>query len=360
MKKITILILLLTLALSGCTQESVVGGPLGQEVVISLSGDTRAPSAGDFATPDEAITTLRVIGFDRSTGRAGFNKLVDFTDYNSALKTWNGTVTVKTGNYDIVFLANESSVSTDFSEGGPAAGTLRSLRNALFLHTAYTATGLYPLVGVYSNVRINGDNDLTGSGITLKSGVWQAALDRTAAGVSVELTLTAAQFGKWKNTVAASATPLLPIRISNVPSACYVLPDFDNSAQGKQSKAYEAMDVSVKPAGQTVSYYEVQGDGSYKVVFPRIILPENYFSDPTDEAHALCLEIDLKEGSTTRTLKAKLGSDLLSATKDYTVPRNTWLKVTAGVDDSLPEAALTVRTEVADWQDATLDNSEVN
>ena len=323
------------LALSSCVREQETAGRAGQDVRISLLTTTRSGGSEQFHADDWKISTLRIMGFG-STGALAFNRTLTTSDWTTSgtdeLIKREAQVTVKTGRYLVVFVANEGSQS-GLGTTLDAIGSLSALRGIAFGNGAFDSAKDIPMAAFYENVEILGDNDLKVGGSAVAGGVWQIQMERLGVRADITLTLTEEQYTKWGNSVSTGAMTNLPITIAGVPQQVFLFPGTDNSATGTVDKSYYAY------TGNHVNYSKgpgaiVANGNTVTVTFPRIILPESWFADKTNSAKAMQLQIRLKEVTQAAvTLSGRIGNEITTPPLDYTLPRNTYLGITATVDE---------------------------
>lgn len=322
-----------------------------QDVDIIISTDTRAGGSMQFNAKDYNITTLRVLGYKMTDGMLAFNELITtFSDNTDPLDPTNilrgAEITVKTGHFNFVFIANEGSdpaLKTALADNSQI-NSLPKLRLKSFAGTAFSANKDIPMIAFYDNVKVINNYTLTNNG-TPVSGTWKIGIDRLAVRVDIELTLTASQFAKW------SIVSRYLLGITNIPTKAYLYPGNDNST-GSITNNYEALfnnsTYAIYP-GNIVK----EPSGEYTVTYPRIILPESWFADATDATQAVHLQISLNDGQTTRTYKGKIGKNIdpTDPPLNYTLPRNTYVGVKASVSD---DERVDIQAIAKDWDEASL------
>ena len=330
----------LLLLLSSCAKEreDITGEDENATIIISTA--TRADHAGDAA--DRYINSLRVLGYNTANGQLAFNEEVfgittASTDNKEAFEK---TINVKTGKFTVVFIANEhKSPATSALLNGISASSnnnISYLRNTVsFPHEAFDSGKDIPMVTIKENIIIQGDNMVIDPGSSTPTAVlnkWPVEMERLGIRIDVTLKLTAAQVTEWTNDNGK-------IYLVNVPGEVFIFPGTDNS--GTLLSTDKEYTVSLTPTG-------TEGELSiYKL--SRIILPESSF---IDLAKANALTLKLKEGALTRFGAISAGSDAKYGTNGYTLPRNTYLDITAQIG----ETSFTFNINVLDWVDENMNH----
>lgn len=375
MKKTIIYIILWALTLSGCVVNQDGDPAGGQPVRLTLSTATRSGGAALHDDADFSVSTLRVLGYGTTTGRLAFNcPVTSFTDTTDPqtpqeiLRT--ARIDVKKGRFDFVIIANEGSdpALAALLADNSAIQSIGVLRGMGFGHSAFDAGLDIPMVSFYSDVEVVGDDSIVAPAPTgAVNGTWSIGLERLAVRAEITLSLTPAQFARWTAWKSSTTEDKFTVSVDNVPEKVYLAAGSDNSdAVVQEPVGYEARsgnDSYTSAPGNIATLLDSDGVTvlGYEVTFPRIILPEKYFSDPSDASRAMVLQVTFSDGIVNRTLSGPIGSLLSGAAagRDYTLPRNTYLAVSAAVDDSTPEAEFTIRASVEDWTTAAFDDIEV-
>ena len=328
------------LLLTSCVKEQEVTMGKDENATITISTATRADNAGD--AEDRYINSLRVLGYNTTDGQLAFNEEVfGITTASTANEeTFEKTVNVKTGKFTVVFIANEHktpATSAMLSGISPSSNNnISYLRNTVsFPHEAFANDKDIPMVTIKENIIIQGDNMVIDPGSSTPSAVlnkWPVAMERLGIRIDLTLKLTAAQVTEWTNDNGK-------IYFTNVPEEVFIFPETDNS--GAFLPADKEYSVSLTPTGTE------GGLSVYKL--SRIILPESSFTDLT-KANALTLK--LKEGALTRLGAISAGTGTKYGTNGYTLPRNTYLGITAEIG----ETSLTFTINVMDWVDEDMNH----
>ena len=358
MKRITLItycLAALAFGFQSCVSDTIIPNEDSQSVDITISTETRTNGSALYDPLDYSITTLRVLGYRASSGTLAFNELVTSFTITSGAGTsavkQEAQVNVKTGDFHLVMIANENPGLT----GDPRLQTYIGAQQITFARSAFSETGNMPMAAFYDNVTVIGDNSLNVAG-TPVNGTWGIGLTRTGIRLDVKLTLNAAQFAKWTTWKTANGGKYL-LTVTGIPAWSYLFPNKDNSVAGVSSSAYEAQtgnsSYTLAP-GNIVQ----ESSGDYTITFPRIILPEHYFTDTTNSLKSMGLQLSFSDGVVTNTYTGKIGSQIDPASLsplDYTLPRNSYLWVKATV---LDEVELSTESIVVDWEEAALSGIE--
>ena len=314
-----------------------------QPVMITLGATSR--SGTDVGAPEDSyINSLRILGYRTSDGTLAFNEIVvglpAVTNNANEIKK---TVDVLTGQFTIVFIANEHSDKDTDSNGTSdlsallngittaANNNISYLRGLSFSHEAFAADKNIPMVSVKENIIIQGDEQLIDP--TQNSGnpvsEWKVSLTRIGIRVDVKLKLTDMQKTAWLGV----ANPGI-VYFNNVPEKAYIFPNTDNSAN--------LLTGDEKYATLT----EEAKEGALNVfVCQRVILPESS-SQTLTEAQALTMKI--MEGAVART--GVVAPTPGVGTNGYTIPRNHYLDVVAAISG----VEITLATTVAPWNSVNI------
>jgi len=328
----------LLLLLSSCSKERKAITGEGESATITISTATRADHAGDAA--DRYINSLRVLGYNTTTGELAFNEEVfGITTTSTDNKvSFEETINVKTGKFTVIFIANEhksSSTSALLSGITPSNNnTISYLRNTVsFPHGSFDSGKDIPMVTIKDNIIIQGDNMVIDPGSSTPTAVmnrWPVEMERLGIRLDLTLKLTALQVDEWTKDNGK-------IYLVNVPGEAFIFPGTDNS--GTLLSTDKEYTVSLTPVG-------TEGDLSiYKL--SRIILPESSFLGLI-KANALTLK--LKEGSLTRLGVISAGTAAKYGTNGYTLPRNTYLDITAEIG----EITLAFNISVLPWEEESM------
>lgn len=334
--KIMIVLSALFLMLSACSKESAVNGneEESRDAVITFVTGTRSGSTNAGSDADRYINSLRVLGYRTSTGELAFNETVyGIPTQVSERFEYEGNISVRTGKFTVVFVANEHS---DAAVSAVLNGitttensTLAYLRNQVaFAHTAFASDKDIPMVTVKENIVIQDDNKLIDPAIgTDVLNKWPVSMER----IGIRVDLKFAFENEDAHTAWATAKT---ITIERVPDRVYLFAGQDNT-DAPTSKVYSYP--SAVYTGTTTKTYDLG----------RIILPENYFtSATTPEDKAMVLKI-----SADRERACKMVSSI--AAHGYTLPRNTFLSATVTIPED-PTADILWDSRVADWDDQSI------
>ena len=375
-------------ALSSCVKDHPgnppVTGEEGVRVTISFSPmvdgapastATRAgyhgnPNDGELADPnndpnlakgnslDIAVSELRVLLYNKSTGKLSQN--LTPTISNSTLPAM---LSVLTGTYDVVFIANEASdalgaspLLTDFLADEANYDDIAELETALIAAAAYGSGANIPMFGIEHNVQIVNNHTmvLNGTPVDTRNTPWSPELTRTGVRISLEITMEKWQLEEWDKNIS----------LATAPNKVYLYPGkFNNATRESLARTYTATITDDVDAPAPVQGYDgyywpvyVQGQNGptttiekYIIRFDRIIVPELLFEDIGNANKAL--ELSMTVAGTT--LKAKVNSfDPETEIRDYTLPRNTWLHLDAKVNAT----TLELNPIVMNWNTLTLND----
>ncbi|MCC8019230.1 MAG: hypothetical protein LIO85_05600 [Rikenellaceae bacterium] len=158
-----------------------------------------------------------------------------------------------------------------------------------------------------------------------------------AVRVDLTLRLTDAQFADFKH-----------IRFDNVPDRLYIFPETDNSASVTNNLQYDAVagnaGYSSEPGNITTL---TSGDYAVEITYPRILLPEVWFTPESDKDCAVVLTACFA----TEDYPALIGID---RPDDYTLPRNVYYDVSATV--AVNDAEIDIAIAAQDWDDKLVDD----
>ncbi len=337
-------LLLSALLLAGCVKDPYQAGyGNGEQQTVNITIAT--PTAGTiiYDDGDYDITTLRVLGYNTSDGTLAFNEQVAFTETGTGENIKReAEIRVPTGEFTFVFLANEDSdpaFALTVADDDQVA-ELADLQALSISHTAFDSGKDIPMLSVYDNVEVLGENSLKVAGTDV-TGVWEIGIVRLAVRLDVTFSLDAKQAAEWDQKFT----------VSGIPSSMYLFPQKDNSGVARVDKTYAA---GLGTAGYPTlpGTYFAESDGTYTVTYPRIILPESWFTDRTNADKATAIEVDLQRDSP---FSGPIGMQILEGDSplDYTLPRNHYFKLNASIKDD--QAVLDVQLEVKDWDVALLD-----
>ncbi|MDL2230438.1 hypothetical protein LJB87_01440 [Alistipes sp. OttesenSCG-928-L06] len=319
----------LSVLLTSCTMENIVSEPDRQEVVISLAAGTRATADGD--AQDSQIGSLRVLGYHTSNLKLAFNEKIN----TGSAKPYK--INVKTGTYLMVFIANEHTdpaLSAQLDGITPESNpTLAYLRGQVYFRSSAFATNKdIPMVAFRENILIEGDDKLVENN-ALASVPWKVALDRLAIRMDLTLKMPAAQFDAWYG-----ASGNKQIRFSHFPSRVYLFPKTSNEAY-------------IDDTGLTVTYAGANPtavDGLKSIQLNRaVILPESYFTPVGNKDNGLLMSLTDNIGQRKGTISSG------EASWGYTLPRNTYLGITATLAGPV-EQEFDFTVTVVNWSDESL------
>lgn len=358
--KIAVCLALVGMLFASCTKETVVSSDGSQQVVINIAPGTRSDGASEEELGDySAIGSFRVLGYRTDNGRLAFNELVAewSTDKNIVSETHR--ISVKEGNYSMVFIANEhldaslAGILNDDSQ----IRTIYALGQKWFGHESFLTSSRYiPMVTRVDQVSILGDHEATVGGVPAMTGsgdaaTWPVSMKRLGAKVRLHLFVDDTDPIKAEN---------LTYYYNNIPTRVFLLPETaNNDYLGNDPDRYKGTvkslttvptyvtNQSSKPAGHI--YYGETSEGSKSNV---IILPESWFTDAADPENGVLLSVT--DGTVTRSGR------LPYAANNFRLPRNAFLNVVATVRKPAPlQADIVFTVETVNWNDNTFDDIEI-
>lgn len=345
MRKIShMIILAAVLLMSGCANEhSIVGGddqPKVNPVNILLAPGLRSAVVGSHL--DDAVVQLRIMMFQVSTGKLAVNELI--TNLSTGLSE---NVKVKTGKYHFVFIANENAepasngLTTTLNGLMTGSAKLSDLQDLYFSINAFDTDNYIPMVEVIENVTVLGENTIILAGNTTPEEVpWRIPLTRLGVRMDVSFALSAEQYDDLLN---ANNPPVLTF--SNITDRVFLFNGSENRDAGTpvtRNIIFNAANVNK----QDIMTVLPGNEPKVLLKFDRIIMPENMFTPKREESYSMDMNIALG-GNTNYTFKGKVGLDLVSASRDYTLPRNNYLNISASL--RLPYIDMT--TDIVPWND---------
>ena len=332
----------LLLSVSCAKEENIVNDD--EPVTITIGAAMKA--AGDASGTDEDyyINSFRMLGYRSSTGILAFNEMVFGLPATSTAnrKEIEEYVNVKTGNFTIVFIANEHSdpaLSAALQAiDSVTNNTLAHLRTLAFLDTAFDTNKNIPMSAIFQNISIYSDNTLldpTNPAHTAPVPKWTLLLTRLGIRIDIKLTLTEEQKDAWLGGSGA-----YKVNFNNVPKKVYIFPDIENSSDRFTNFEKE---VTLTPATPPQDpYYGLTW--IYRGL--RIILPETN-SPALLESEALTMRI--MEGATPRT-----GVITTTGAGVYTIPRNHYINVKAGMS-----ALIVFDATVLPWMNILIEADDI-
>jgi hypothetical protein len=296
------------------------------------TASTRATDDGD--KKDRVINSLRVMGFRSLDGTLAFNTEV-FMNSQANLESYTGKVLVVTGRFTIVVVANEHSDSR-------LSRTLRSLILnwsklddviALPVVSAFGSAWNIPMMSRLDNVQIRPDGVGTPvPGTTNLGSPLRIGLERLGIRIDLKLKLHPDQADAWWYVPTDSNDSGPRLYFDNAPFSTYLSPR-DNS-QGATSCSFLP--------GKAPS--DIDGDGMLETERKRIILSELLFTPIDNRDKALVIFIERRDG---KRLSGTIAIDRGTGPEGYTIPRNTFLRVTATARANVLETE--VESVVEDW-----------
>ncbi|MCD8071877.1 MAG: fimbrial protein, partial [Alistipes sp.] len=344
MRHIIKVILCLTfpaMAHQACVNDPSLDDPREQElpVTISLAAPaTRAVVEGDNV--DYEIDRFRIMGFRAGDGSLAFNEPVNFTTVtgSGSAAERKATVNVLTGTFTVVFIANEqldAALSAQLASMAPDAASIDDLKALSFsvgsLGWKSGNTNLVPMAEVCQRVIISGDDKVTYDGVAINGTEWPVTITRLAVRVDLTLKLNDKQLAGFEY-----------IRFDNVPDRIHIFPETESGATVVNDLQFQAVAANTGYTTAPGNITSITGDYAAEVTYPRILLPEVWFSPKNDKDRAVVLTacIDSEE------YPAPIG---YKRPQDYTLPRNVYYDVKATVAEG--NADVNIEIEAEDWDD---------
>lgn len=312
MKKVSAIYIFIAILLSSCDSDVSL---TEQDVIIEVA----ARSAGDDNAGDDAINSFRVLVYKSDTKRLAYSQYVP--DVSSG--TYPVVLNLKTGEYDFIFIANElSSASASQALSQLSVGGMYSaLENISFEESAFDEGKYIPMVTVVESVWVVETNKIKLPGVAgYTTGLWGVELER--AGVRIDLTVTMSK-EQWELSEKK-------LYIEKIPENVSLLPGKSQNTTDVVSRELSLLDADVV-SGQNVVVH-----------LSRIILPERMFSPAGDGSKGLTFGVPFGDVVKKNTIN--------SADNDYTIPRNTYLKVGLAVQNF----EFSWSTTVHDWNEVLL------
>jgi hypothetical protein len=348
--KVTKYILLLTIMLAtvSCIKDSFApalpGSLSGQEVEIALSIGTGAQGTDDLpdtrgtSVPGDArdryINSLRVLGFRQGDGTLAFNNKVFYDSRNNS-ESFIGKILVMTGHYTLVLVANEH----------PDTNLSRALDNLVLNSATLNDVGqlsfsLLSFHDIYDSpmvARVNGvDITTKGAGTPLPGKTnmgdpLRISMERLGIRLDVKLKLPTEQADEWMNGQSRR------IHFEGIPYHACLLPH-----ENQDVNTVARYDVGKQPVDE-------DNDDMMETEKLRLILPEVLFSPATDATRALRMYIENGGKKRTGIIAIRRGA----TGAGYTIPRNSYLNVTATSKSDYLD--ITTTASIEDW-----DNENMN
>ena len=317
---------LLTLSAAGCADDGEPRRETEEPVYIVMSPQEALTRAG--ATDDD-ISTFRVLLFERTNGR-GLRYNFYYDDFLNASRTL--VLTVHTGAFDFVFVANEAGDTRlhNVLENLATGAQLSSLDSEYFSAASFTDTDYVPMAGVARNVNIIEDYKLQVDGGAAITTSWDIGPYLKRLAVRIDFNVATADSWVWNN--------LTSFQIDNLPSKVYLFEQnvssqaiYNNDGTYTAARSFTTADCD---SGTGWS----GGTGTWKKA--RIIVPSNVFTPAATKANAITVKANLLGVSP---VSVALGRAL--GTNDYTSPRGTYYTF----NGTLQQAEIKFTVEVASW-----------
>ena len=337
------------LLLTSCVKEHNTAVD-SEDVSITLNVGTRATPEQEGDAQDRYINSMRMLVYQYSSGKLVFNhKLYGVPTAESAREDYTGTVEMKTGQFTVVFIANELSDRKDTDPSyikltdqleaievdDPNTNTLSYLKSLSFCDQAFASNIDIPMVTVREGIIVQGTNKLvdeTGNAQTKL----EVSMERLGIRIDLTLKLLPEQWTAWQSEQGK-------VSFSNIPGEVFLFSGIENAP------ATLSRDVVIADYDDDST---VDSDGLIVIPTSRIILPELYSAN-IDAINGLILKINAPSEFTGAIYAGEKKADNL--TDNYALPRNLRLGLTAKIG----EVSITFNTNVMDWTDVGLDNKEL-
>ncbi|MDR1939115.1 MAG: hypothetical protein LBQ73_11555, partial [Tannerellaceae bacterium] len=291
--------------------------PEGRKAVILLAPPASRANGGTLPL-DDRVKYLRVMVFNEHDGSLAHNK---FTDNLSG----DYKVEMMTGKYDFVFIANERPESA--SSNAPISmklnqvRTFRDLENIGFTSRDINESNLIPMVSIYTDVTVDGNNKLSGydpdaNPFSVTGSTWSIEVKRAA--IRVDLTL--------KTASADMANDFSRISISNLPDEVPLLGSVYSRASFDSPK--------VIALGKK---FQQNASGGWELKYDRIILPASDIKG-ADASNAITFSVRFNNYP-----------DLQGTLTDGAAPRNRHYELIGTLNEKL-----NFKAEVKEWKQLSI------
>lgn len=346
--KIIVLLLLAAIAFASCSKEGTGDGEYEQAQAVSVRiGLNNMKSLTEGTTEDREIKSLRILMFNRKDGKLAFNEFFPQSHFDDP-KEQEIEIEILTGKYDFIFIANEILDTDNVTNPENGHDILHALRIETDRVSAITDltfnesvfTNYYPMFKEVKDVAVIGDNAIKIGDETTITGVWEVKLTRIGIKVSFNIKLTQAQYELFYPSAGEKGT----VKLSNIPKHSYLFPEkYNDFASGED---YRSRTITYTVDTETI--YPDDDKIVATLHAERIVLPETIFSTKTDKSKGVVLAMTYPNGMMR---SATIGFDISSGTPDYTIPRNTYIGVTATVADRIILTNVTVNS----WDTENID-----
>ena len=361
---------------ASCVRETLTDFNVpGDPAVIELaaSGSTRGTIATeDNLGADDFISSLRIMLFNSGSGAMAYNFVLTATELAAMNNSSNPVpykMTITTGTFDFVFIANEDSDTelrggstlTDILDAYTTSNTLSEVMNLHFLSSAFQNNLTIPMTALFRNAKVSISNTITLEGNSMPEvAPWRVGVERAA--VRVDLIMkTTSPYG------AANFTDFL---ISNVPNKVYLFP-----VNASNTPLYNITGSGAGPFETTIRTIAGDDGDKYSIVsgveyfeevdefipfvedpttpgdyywYKRIILPSSMFTPANDELNAIVLSAVVGGN----TLSTTLGTSILG----YTAGRNNRYRLVANLK---ADVEMTLNTTIVAWNTTNININEL-
>lgn len=324
-KFINILLFAVILLVTGCSNEySITEEKPGAEVNavnVLMAPGLRTLDAG--SSLDASVAQLRIMLFDTKTGKLAVNKHLSISTGDTK------NVQVKTGKYDFVFIANENAEPVEngltvlLNSLVVGSSVISDLQDVYFSADAFDTDYYIPMVEVIREVTVSGENTVLLPGSTTPEQMpWHIPLTRLGVRMDVSFALTTDEYSDLLN---AASPPVLTF--SNLTDRVFLFDGKANRDAGNpvaKSIVFDMLNVNKQ------DFVDISSGNEPRVTlkFDRIIIPENIFTPKTEKNKAIEMNIAFA-GNTNHTFRGAIGLDLVHTDKNYSLPRNNYLNISA-------------------------------
>ncbi|MDR2894726.1 MAG: hypothetical protein LBU97_04620, partial [Alistipes sp.] len=339
-------------------------------------------SGGNTGSPaDRAISSFRVLVYDDQgalvkMGDRYWNFLID----GAEAQTTPFSITVATGEYDFVFIANEQTLSDELGTEGTSNSNIATLAGLEALAVRWTnstvaaqiaATDIHrtldiPMISYFPSVDVGLNNSVSYNDPydsskpvaypTPTEKNWPVKMRRDAIRLSFGISMGKGEYKAWSDYHRVMGeNPVLFIENLRSSGSLWDKPELHNDASARITDRVEISADGTKPGLLTIN-----PDGSARIFIDRLIYPEVRFSgsvsknDAAAKAKGLRAYMFFDYGREAEEKEIFVHApDPETSSLGYSLPRNTWLWVNANVASEVDYV-----TEVLPWGVAGLAESE--
>lgn len=318
-KKLFIL-LAITAALVSCTHD-IGDGRDGQSASIVLHGFNTRNNTDPIE--DQTVTSLRVMAFNPSSAVCESNEL-----YTGVSLYQQIIHTMEIGTYNFVFLANEPTAA----ENPAIATALANVHIRADLNSIAYPASLFgpdreiPMVQMVDKVTVGNDVIAFSDGTTTT--LWELALLRL--GIRVDMKL-------WARDDLSAESIFQGINFNSLPDVVPLTGQYSGTINRTGTRQFLPGNSHLSLISDPTT---VDSEAAWAMNVERIILPSTEFTPVGNTDNAIQLEAMM----TTQNRSSLMG---VNPDTDYTIPKNTWMNITARI--TLP---LELNIQASDWTEA--------